>query len=156
MTMATRLHWYLGKNHAHYDTIRHAHSSSSRQSAMEAHVDEDRVAKCVLLEDERGYLNALLPANRFVSLKRICEELDRDLEFATEGEIGDIFFDCEIGAIPGMAAPYGIPSVVDQSLLDQPEVYLECGDHETLVHLTHTEFARIMADAMTLRFAVAS
>lgn len=156
MSIATRLHWYLGKSHADYDEIHHAHSKSSRESALEAHVREEQVAKCVLLEDERGYVNALLPANRFVSLQRIRDELDRELEFATEGEIGEIFFDCDVGAIPGMSEPYGIPTIVDQALLDQADVYFESGDHETLLHMSHSEFARMMSESPAIRFAVAS
>jgi Ala-tRNA(Pro) deacylase len=155
MSIATRLQWYLGKTHADYEEVRHAHTGSSREAAVQAHVREEQVAKCVLLEDERGYVNALLPANRFVSLKRIRDELDRELEFATESEIGEIFFDCDIGAIPGMSEPYGIPTIVDQTLLDQTDVYFESGDHETLLHMSHSEFARMMSESRAIRFAVA-
>ena len=156
MSIATRLEWYLNKNHVDYDCVAHEHSRSSLESARGASVDEHRVAKCVLLEDERGYVNAILPADEYVNLASLQRELDRKLEFASEYEIGEIFFDCELGAIPALTIPYGIPTVIDRSMLDLPEIYFESGDHETLVHLSGAEFARVMADATPARFAIAS
>jgi Ala-tRNA(Pro) deacylase len=37
--------------------------------------------------------------------------------------------------------------MVDDSIDDQPEVYLEGGDHETLVHMSHAQFASLTATA---------
>jgi prolyl-tRNA editing enzyme YbaK/EbsC (Cys-tRNA(Pro) deacylase) len=31
----------------------------------------------------------------------------------------------------------GLDIVVDDSIETQPEIYMEAGDHETLLHLTH-------------------
>jgi Ala-tRNA(Pro) deacylase len=37
---------------------------------------------------------------------------------------------------------------------DQPEVYLEGGDHETLVHMSHAQFASLTATARHGSFSV--
>jgi Ala-tRNA(Pro) deacylase len=37
---------------------------------------------------------------------------------------------------------------------DQPEVYLEGGDHETLVHMSHAQFASLTATARHGNFSV--
>ena len=70
----------------------------------------------MLLEDERGYVMAVLPASHRVDLKKLRRKLHRKLELATEEELGEIFRDCEIGAVPPLGAAYGVPVVYDDHL----------------------------------------
>ena len=49
---------------------------------------------------------------------------------------------------------YGLDTVVDDSIEHQPEVYLEGGDHETLVHMSHAQFASLTATARHGSFSV--
>ena len=144
MPIAQRLKWYLDHHGVAYEVIPHPRTESSLETAQAAHVDEGHVVKCVLLEDERGYLLAALPASRRVWLEDVREQLERPLELATEPELGDIFDDCQIGAIPPVGRAYGIPTVVDEGLLRLEDIYFEAGDHEDLVHVKGAEFARLM------------
>jgi Ala-tRNA(Pro) deacylase len=111
------------------------------------------VAKSVLLEDERGYLVAVLPASHRIRIRELTEQLERSLELASEPELGELFQDCEPGAVPPVGAAYGLPTVVDDSLLNAPEVYFEAGDHEDLVHLSGVEFLSLLAGARHGRFS---
>ena len=43
--------------------------------------------------------------------------------------------------------------VVDECVVGQPEIYLEAGDHETLIHLSRDQFARLMETARHERFS---
>jgi prolyl-tRNA editing enzyme YbaK/EbsC (Cys-tRNA(Pro) deacylase) len=43
---------------------------------------------------------------------------------------------------------------VDDAIEGQGEVYLEAGDHATLVHLSHAQFAKLTADARHGRFSM--
>ena len=152
MTMARRLRWYLDSHDIDYDLLPHSHTSTSAESAEVAHVPKDRLAKCVVLEDERGYLMAILPASRRVSLEELYRRLHRRLELATEEELVSLFDDCELGACPPIARAYGIPSIVDETLLSLPEVYFEAGDHEDLVHMSGIDFLGLVSGAQFARF----
>ena len=111
------------------------------------------VAKCVVLEDEAGYLMAVLPATHKVEIETLSEELGRDLQLATENEIKDMFEDCATGAIPPMVKAFGYEAVVDESLNTCDEIYFEAGNHTELVHLSGEDFADLMADAPHLQFS---
>ena len=152
MGMSTRLKWFLDSRGIRYEVVPHMHTSTSRETARVAHVPADRLAKSVILEDERGYVMAIVPASCRVSLEALEVELNRRLELATEEELHEIFRDCELGAVPALADPYGIPAVVDHSLWDLADVYFEAGDHEDLIHLTGSEFQRLQQHALTARF----
>jgi Ala-tRNA(Pro) deacylase len=153
MAIAARLKWYLDANGVEYDVIPHPHTASSHETATAAHVPEDQLAKSVVLEDDQGYLLAVLPASRRVSIGELQEQLNRTVELASEGELNELFEDCETGAIPPVGAAYGIPSVVDDALLEASEIYFEAGDHEDLVHMRGEEFLGLLSGAPHGRFS---
>lgn len=147
MGMATRLRSFLESQGIGYEVLPHSHTSSSLETARAAHVPGDWIAKSVLLEDERGYVMAILPASRRVSLDALQSQLHRKLELASEEELARLFEDCEIGAIPPVADAYGLPAVIDDRLWDLSDVYFEAGDHEDLIHLSGQAFQEIQAHA---------
>ncbi|MGA7451580.1 MAG: YbaK/EbsC family protein [Rhodoplanes sp.] len=64
-----------------------------------------------------------------------------------------MFPDCAHGAVPPIGECYGLDTVIDDAIDEQDEVYLEAGDHTTLVHITHAQFAKLTADARHTRFS---
>jgi len=153
MAIAARLKWYLDANGVEYEIIPHPHTASSHETAVAAHVPEDQLAKSVVLEDDEGYVLAVLPASRRLSIGELREQLDRSVALASEGELKELFDDCEIGAIPPVGAAYGIPSVVDDALLKVAEIYFEAGDHEDLVHMGGEQFLGLLSGSRHGRFS---
>lgn len=146
MSIAASVKEYLDKNHIEYDVVRHPRTESSMQTAEMAHIKGDQLAKSVLLEDESGYVLAIIPSTHHVELDRISDQLERDLELATETEISSLFQDCARGAIPVLGPAYKIPTIVDDDLMLQPDIYFEAGDHEALVHLTGHQFRQMVSE----------
>jgi Ala-tRNA(Pro) deacylase len=140
MSIAHRLRWYLNYSDVDYHLIHHKPTHCSRESAEAAQLPLNALAKPVLLEDERGYLVAVLPASRRVSLDKLEGKLGRRLELASEEEISQLYEDCETGAIHPIARAYRLKTVVDEALLRPSEVYFEAGDHELLVQMRAAEF----------------
>ena len=148
MAIARRLQWYLDAKGVSYDVLPHPHSSSSLETARQAHVPAERLAKAVLLEDERGYVMAIVPASHRIDLARLNQQLHRDLELAREREIATLFHDCDRGALPALGSPYRVPTVYDDALSATPEVYFEAGDHEDVVHLRGGDFLRLLEGSL--------
>ena len=113
------------------------------RTAEACRVSGDRVAKAVVLHDEYGYVLAILPASHHIRLQVLRMQLGLDVHLATEHEIEE-FFQVR-GAVPPVGECYGLDTVVDDSIEEQPEVYLEGGDHATLVHMGHAQFAALTA-----------
>jgi Ala-tRNA(Pro) deacylase len=149
MTIALTLATHLERAGIQPETVIHPHTPSASRSAEASHVSGNRVAKGVLLKDETGYLLAVLPASHHLRLDAVEVLTGRSLTLAGEEEIGRTFPDCEVGAVPPIGAAYGLPAVVDATLVEEPEVYLEGGDHTTLVRVTREEFAELMQGAQT-------
>lgn len=147
MTMATRLQRYLDDTGIHYDLLPHAPSHDSAGSARNALIPESQLAKAVVLEDDEGYLIAVVPASRKVELDRVRENCGRPMTLATEPELRELFRDCEFGAIPALGQAYGLNVLWDDSLASCDDVYFEAGDHADLVHVTGSDFQRLMGNA---------
>lgn len=153
MAMAISLRNFFEAHPLEHETLYHPHTESSQRTASAAGQPGDKVAKSVLLRDDDGYLLAVLPASHRVHLGKLHQALHRNLGLATEREAADVFTDCAPGAIPPAGLLYGIDTVVADSLLEQPDVYFEAGDHEQLVHMNRREFSKLLGDAIHSEFS---
>ncbi|AKJ68061.1 prolyl-tRNA synthetase [Pandoraea thiooxydans] len=153
MSIATTLEDCLRKKGSEYDVVQHRHTHNSAETAEAAHIPGDRLAKTVLLEDERGYVAAVLPATHRLQLAKLWAQTGRRLVLARETDLPALFKDCDVGAIPPVCAAYGLPTYVDQSLAGQADVYFEAGDHEALIHMRTQQFMDLMEQAETARFS---
>jgi Ala-tRNA(Pro) deacylase len=106
-----------------------------------------------LLRDEVGYALAVLPASHHIRLAELRRQFGDDVALASEHEVEDLFQDCERGAVPAVGECYGLDMVVDDSIEEQPEIYFEGGDHETLVRMSRGQFANLTAAARHGRFS---
>lgn len=153
MAIARKVEDYMKQRGIDYDVVMHPHSSNSMESAQLAHVPGGCVAKSVVLEDDDGhYVMAVLPSTHHVRLGALCRELNRNLRMASERELTTLFADCDTGAVPPVGFAYGMSTVVDDSLVEQPEVYFEAGDHQSLVHMNRDAFMALMQHAGHARF----
>lgn len=143
MAIALTLRKYLAENGVAFDTVPHTHTTNSMNSAQAAHIPGQNLAKSVILEDGDGYLMAVIPATEHVKLTKVYHALNRDMGLATEPELESLFTDCELGAIPAVGKAYSMETIVDNKLADCPDVYLESGDHEELVHIKGSSYKRL-------------
>ena len=152
MAIAPTFQRYLDQ-HVTYDVIAHEPTMSSMRTAQACHVPGNFLAKGVLLRDDTGYMLAVLPATHYIRMHDLRLQFGEDVDFASEGEIDELFHDCAHGAVPPIGECYGLDTIVDDAIDEQGEVYLEAGDHATLVHLSHAQFTKLTADARHGRFS---
>jgi Ala-tRNA(Pro) deacylase len=153
MPISPRLAGYLNERVARYEVCEHVHTDTSAQTARCAHVPPHHLAKSVILEDERGCLMAVVPADQRVHIGALARLLGRhELHLSDEERIKQLFNDCAPGAVPALGMAWGMETIVDRALESAPEVYIEAGDHEQLIKLTRESFGTLMRDALHARF----
>jgi Ala-tRNA(Pro) deacylase len=152
MSMPSRLSNYLQRCGIHYDVMSHFHSHSSAETARAAHVPPHRLAKSVVLEDDDGCLMAVVPGDARVNVGALARMLGRnELHLSDEQRICELFPDCDRGAVPAVGMAWGMETVVDDSLAENPELYIEAGDHDMLIRLSQHEFRQLMRDVRHAR-----
>ncbi len=153
MTIANKVEAHLKARSIDYDLIPHPHTEASMATAAAAHVSGDRLAKAVIVKDGDDYLMVVVPSDYHVHLGALHRHLGRDVGLATEPELASLCPDCDEGAVPPVGGAYGLKSLVEKCLLEQPEVFFEAGDHEHLVKMTGSNFQALQADSETVEVA---
>jgi Ala-tRNA(Pro) deacylase len=147
MNMSSTLQRYLDQQGIQYELVSHPHTETSMNAATATHISAAKIAKPVILEDELGYLMAIVPAHHHVRISEINKLLGRKMGLATEDEITSLFKDCEAGAIPPVGQAYGLDTIFDDCLGECPDIYLEAGTHEDFIHLDSASYRQLMAQS---------
>lgn len=139
---------YLERAGIDFDLVTHRHSAHSLQTARNARIEPEHLAKGVLMYDDEEFWLVVIPASRRVN-RWALESLvgSERMSFAGEDHMPHLFRDCERGALPICGSAFGVRTAFDDHLLDSDDVYFEAGDHEHLIHLTRAEFSRLMSGA---------
>ena len=145
MAIATTVRNFLEQTSVEYDLVTHPHTGSSHETAEASHVNEDHIAKAVIVKDETGYAMVVVPAINYVEMKLVRKDLDRELELVEEDEFARLFPDCEPGAVPPLGHAYDIETFLDEALTSLANVYFEAGDHEHLVHVNGDGFKTLLS-----------
>lgn len=153
MPIVPKLQDYIEAQGVAYDTVPHHRTATSSQTAQAAHVPGRRLAKAVVVHHELGYVLAVVPSTHRIELSKLQDVIDRRMGLASEDEVGALFSDCDIGAVPPIGAAYDVPVILDEGFGNASDVYFEGGDHKTLVHVSGPDFLRLMKDARIARFS---
>jgi Ala-tRNA(Pro) deacylase len=134
----------LANRHVPFERIHHRPAVTANRVAQVLHVPGKEMAKTVLLRSDRGYVLAVLPATHRVNLDEVRAKLElTDVELAGEGEMGRLFPDCELGAIPPFGSFYHLPTVVDESLAEDDEIVFEAQNHEEAIRMSYKDYEEI-------------
>ena len=145
VTIAATVKSYMEGRGVTYEVIAHPATGSSHETADAAHVDEGHIAKGVILKDGAGAVMVVVPGNAWVDLSAIRKELDREMVLAEEEDAAGYFPDCDPGAIPPLGPAYGMETLVDKALTSLTYVYLESGDHRSLVKIKGEALSELLS-----------
>ena len=156
MGIALTLQQYLDDRHIDYDVLVHKRTHCSNDTMRASRVPGERLAKAVVLTREGGFVVAVVPACSQVQLETIERMLHCPVSIASEDEISEIFPDCDMGAVPPVPEAYAVEALIDDSFDQQPDVYLEGGDHRSLIHISGEQFRSLMQDVRHAHIATHS
>jgi Ala-tRNA(Pro) deacylase len=154
MSIAPTLQRYLVEQNIQYDVVAHEPTMSSTRTAEACKISGNCLAKGIVLRrSSSDYMLAVLPASHHIHLADLRNQFGDNVQMAKEAEIDPLFPDCAHGAVPAVGQCYGLPLLVDDNLETPPQVYMEAGDHETLIRMSHAQFVHLTAGARHGRFS---
>ncbi len=153
MNALHRIERFLDEHMIPFDIVAHPHTQTSLATARSAHVASGRLAKGVLLQGHECVMVAMIPADQEVHLGRLGMEQDQEFSLADETSVSELFPGCDPGVIPGLPQAWGVEMVWDDALMAEPDIYLEAGDHERLVHVETKYLWDLFGDAPHCHFS---
>lgn len=144
---------YLQSRHVWFETLLHTPAPSASKLAQSVHVSGRFVAKGVLVDAGGAYVLAVLPATARIDLGRLAQAVNcQALRIASEDEVGQVFGDCERGALPPFGRLYGLTTLVDASLAGGSEIVFVGNSRHEGVRMRYRDYEAIEAPIRT-RFA---
>ena len=147
MAISSTLNKFLDRHQVEFELVPHTPTSSSMETMRQSHVPGNRLAKAVVLKEDDNYSMVVLPSVEHVDLAALRKQLGHGVELATESELGELFPDCAIGAVPPVGPAWGLDTYLDDCFLtDDEEVFFEAGDHEDLVRVSGDQFQKLLGN----------
>ena len=146
MVIPSRLLHLLKTNRVGYQTQKHQTAYTAQEIAAASHVPGRQLAKCVLVNTDRGPVLAVLPAIYLIDLKKLKTLLRaKTLTIGKEADIKQRFSDVEVGAMSPFGNLYQVPVVVDRVLAESAQIVFNAGSHTETIKMAYADFARLVA-----------
>jgi Ala-tRNA(Pro) deacylase len=135
---------YLDEHEVHYRVSRHPTVYTAQELAAVEHVSGKNVIKPVVVRADGQLVMCVLPACYRIDIGELKQQLLADVvELLDEPALLKIFGDSQPGAAPPIGRMYGIPTLMDESLLHGNHVVFQAGTHEESVTMSLAEYRRI-------------
>jgi len=145
MALLERLRVFLEQNHVEYTHTVHSLAYTAREVAAAEHLPPREFAKAVVLYGDNGFHMAVVPAARLVDFQEVRLALGfAHARLATEDEVGKLFPDCELGAMPPFGNLYDVPVYLDSALAVEPVIAFNAGSHRDVVHMRTEDYRRLV------------
>ncbi len=139
-----KLEELLVSRHIAFQRLPHRRTYTANRMAQALHVKGREVAKTVLVRTGHGHVLAVLPATHHVDLEQLGEDLGGErVELANEEEMDRLFPDCERGALPPFGSLYQVPTIMDESLSEDPTIVFEAQDHEQAIRMSREDYEAV-------------
>ena len=93
-------------------------ADSFEATVAQAEISLSRVVKPVLVKSGPAFLMAVIRADQELNLESLNALFKREFKLCSESEILELFPNCEQQALPPLAEPYGLRSIVDKSIAE--------------------------------------
>ncbi len=145
MPLSERIRGFLDSHETPYSVTVHPNAFTARQVALAEHLPPRTIAKTVVVFGDGEYHMLVVPASRLVDLQEARPVLGlTHLRLATEGELAQIFPECEVGAMPPLGPLYGFAVYLDGSLAAEENIAFNAGNHHEVIHMKTVDFRRLV------------
>lgn len=144
---------HLDRMGVRYTWSHHDTAYTAQDLAAKEHITGRRVIKPVLVQADEAFVLCALPASCYVDLMELKEELHaKDARIVDEPELQTICRECELGAEPPIGSLFGLPTVMDSSLMSQDQIMFQAGTHTDAITMSTQDFVRLVKPRIA-RFA---
>ena len=135
----------LERNQIPYSHSIHPPAWTAREVATAEHMPAHRLAKVVVYHGDIGYGMLVLPADDIVNFGDVLHLLGlREIRLATETELGELFPDCELGAMPPFGNLVDMPVLLDEMLVSSEYIAFNAGTHRDVIHMSFASFCGLV------------
>lgn len=154
MNTLQRCERYLKQHGVRYSHSIHSPAYTAREVASAERMPARGLAKVVVYSGSSGYGMLILPADYVVNFAEVRRLLGlEEICLAVESELGDLFPDCELGAMPPFGNFYDMPVLMDEHIATAEFMAFNAGTHRDVIHMSVSDFHNLV-NPLVAAFAV--
>jgi Ala-tRNA(Pro) deacylase len=145
MVMREKLEKLFEEENVHFEIMAHAEVYTAQETAADLHVPGSQVAKVVMVKANGGLVMLVLPAEYNIDFGKLKTVLGvKKVALASEEDFGDLFPDCDTGAMPPFGNLYGVPVWIDDHLADQESITFNACTHHEAARIAYRDYERLV------------
>lgn len=149
MALPEKLRLFLDESRVEYTHTVHPLAYTAREVASAEHIPPREVAKTIVVWGDNGFVMLVLTASMVLDFQEVRTALGlTHVRLATESELGQLFPDCDLGAMPPFGALYGMAVYLDSAVLRDEHIAFNAGTHRDVVHMRLDDYRRLAAPAI--------
>jgi Ala-tRNA(Pro) deacylase len=86
---------------------------------------------------------AVLPATHQVDTEAVSRTLGGHYRLSTDGEVSEIFRDCEWGALTPFGTLYGVDTILDEAINPEAWIIFQAHAHAVAIRMRCRDFERL-------------
>ncbi|MFC2075123.1 aminoacyl-tRNA deacylase [Bdellovibrionota bacterium] len=143
--VSRKLRECLEKERISFEEMSHKEAFTAQQVAQAQHVSGDQLVKVVVVKHGENYSLLALPATFRVELSKLKNIFpEGDIRLATEYELGSLFPDCQIGAMPPFGNLYNVETWADEAIQKDQEIIFQSGDHSSTIKMKYSDWEQLV------------
>jgi Ala-tRNA(Pro) deacylase len=143
---------FLDENGAAFRTMSHEPVRTSEEAARVRGTPLEQGAKALVFRADGRVILLVLPANRRIDTRAFKTTFGvKNLGMVSADELRELT-GLEVGAVPPFGSLLGLPTYVDERLLELPQISFNAGSRTFSVIMATGDYKRL-ADAIPGRFA---
>jgi Ala-tRNA(Pro) deacylase len=145
MSILNRWLEYLDRNGIRYSHSVHVPAQTALETAEAERIPPHDLAKTVVYVGATGFGIAVVPADDLVDLLEVGRLLGISyIRLANEGELAEVFPDCELGAMPPFGQPYEMPVLLDEGIAAREFIAFAIGTHRDVVRMSFADYKKLV------------
>jgi Ala-tRNA(Pro) deacylase len=145
MSVSERLKSLFEKEKVDYELMVHSESYTAQEKAAGMHVPGAQLAKVVMTKADGKLAMLVISADRNIDFGKAKKALGaKQVTLAKEEDFGDLFPDCDLGAMPPFGNLYDIPVWVDEDLARQESIVFNACTHYEAARIAYSDYERLV------------
>jgi len=124
------------------------------ETVERSQVDPRYIIEMVLMGDTLGRLQTVFPSDCMLEVDRLNSAMGRQLSALAADDVTRLASPLSLTQLPAIPDITGLPTVVDQRVLEFDSVYIESGEPDQLIRLSKEFFRQSIRKAKALDFAI--
>lgn len=135
----------LNDNGVRYECEEHVETVTAQYTAEATHTKGKEMAKTVVVSLDGEPAMFIIPSPLLINEDSIRGETGAsEVRMVDEGELSDLFPDCEVGAMPPFGNLYGMDVYVHEDLAEDDRIAFNAGSHHEIIRLAYADFESLV------------